>query len=91
MKDTPENRKQLGIPVKADVTWIDLDEQQEPPEVVTAGWTDTQIKNKSLEDIDSLIKQNELAAESLMKTYTTQIEQVNKLKQVRHRKLILGG
>lgn len=91
MKDTPENRKKLGIPLKADINWIDLDEQQKPPEVVTAGWTDTQIEAKSLGDIDLMIKQNEMAAEQLQQSWTQQMEQVNKLKQVRHRKLILGG
>jgi len=91
MKDTPENRKKLGIPANAEVEWIDLDEQQKPPEVVTAGWTDTQIQGKTVAEIDTLILQNELAAESIEKSLVQQHQMVHNLRKVRQRKLIIGG
>lgn len=91
MKDTPENRKALGIPLKADVAWIDLDEQQKPPEVVTGDWTDSQIQGKSIDEIDGLIKQNEMAADSLEKSLAQQRQVIYNLRQVRQRKLIIGG
>lgn len=84
-------RKRLGIPMNSDVTIIDLDEQQKPPETVTAGWTDTQIKNKSIQEIDLLISQNELALETMEKSVAQQRDNINGLKQVRWRKHQIGG
>lgn len=84
-------RKRLGIPMNSDVQIIDLDEQQKPPEVMTAGWSDTQIKGKSVEEIESLIKQNELALDSLEQTVANQRQMINDLRQVRQRKLLIGG
>lgn len=92
MDDKEKNiRKRLGIPMNSDVQIIDLDEQQKPPEVMTAGWSDTQIKGKSVEEIESLIKQNELALDSLEQTVANQRQTINNLRQVRQRKLLIGG
>jgi hypothetical protein len=83
-------RKELSIPMGADVQIIDLDAQRQPPEMVTAGWTDTQIRNKSLAEIEDLIRQNELAVESMEKAIAQQRNQINNIKAVRQRKLIIG-
>jgi len=90
MKDTPENRKKLRIPVTSNIAWIDLDAQREPPEMVTSGWTDTQIKNKAITQIEDLIRQNELAVEAMEKAIAQQRNQINDLKAVRQRKLLIG-
>ena len=92
MDDKEKNiRKRLGIPMKTDVQIIDLDEQQKPPEMVTAGWTDTQIKAKTVKDIELLIKQNELALDAIEQTAAGQRQTINNLRQVRQRKLLIGG
>lgn len=91
MKDTPENRKKLNIPLGAKIDWIDLDEQQPSPEIVTGGWTDSQIHGKTVSEIDFLIKQNEMAADSLEKSLAQQRQVIYNLQQVRHRKFIIGG
>ena len=83
-------RKELSIPMGSDVQIIDLDAQRQPPEMVTAGWTDTQIRNKSLAEIEDLIRQNELAVESMGKAIAQQRNQINNIKAVRQRKLIIG-
>lgn len=84
-------RNRLNIPMNSDVTIIDLDEQQKPPEPITAGWTDTQISNKTVLEIEGLIKQNELALESIEQTLMKQRQQISDLRQVRQRKLLIGG
>tara|TARA_R110000772_G_scaffold30806_10_gene76515 strand:+ start:3701 stop:3979 length:279 start_codon:yes stop_codon:yes gene_type:complete len=90
MKDTPENRKQLGIPEGSNITFIDLDAQRKPPEIMTAGWTDTQIRNKTIDEIDGMIKQNDLAVASLEQTLATQRNMVHNLQQIRQRKITIG-
>jgi len=85
-----EIRKQLSIPMGSDVQIIDLDAQREPDEMVTAGWTDTQIRNKSLSEIEQLIHQNQLAVESMEKAIAQQQSNIHGLKQVKQRKLIIG-
>ena len=84
-------RKELKIPLGADVQIIDLDLQKKTPEMVTAGWTDTQIKNKGIQEIDALIHQNELALKSMEEAVFTQRENLSGLRQVRNRKLLIGG
>ena len=90
MMSEDELRKKLNIPKGTQVTLIDLDAQREPEEMVTAGWRDSQIKAKTLEDIDALIRQNELSVESLEKTIAQQRDLIHGLRQVRNRKLLIG-
>lgn len=71
----------------SNVVYIDLDEQQVPPEPETAGWTDTQIRNKSLEELDAMISSGDLGVENLKQTLDTEIERVEDLRRIRKRKL----
>jgi hypothetical protein len=71
------------------VTYLDLDAQQEPPEPTTCGWTDTQIRNKPLEDFDSMISSGELGIASLKETLAQEEGRIEDLRRVRNRKLDL--
>jgi hypothetical protein len=89
-KREAELRKKLNIPKGANVTLIDLDAQKKPPEVVTGGWTDTQIRGKTLKEIESIVRQNELAETSMETALASHRETLHSMRQVRARKLILG-
>lgn len=80
-----EFEKQHGK-LSADVTYIDLDEQQAPPEPTTCGWTDTQIRNKPLEEFDAMISSGELGIASLKQTLDTEVQRIEDLRRVRNRK-----
>ena len=71
------------------ITYIDLDEQQVPAEPTTCGWTDSQIRNKSLEEFDSMISSGELGLKSLHQTLDNEVKRINDLRRVRNRKLDL--
>jgi len=73
------------------VMYIDLDEQQEPPEPKTAGWTDTQIKAKPMSEIEAMIKTGEMGLESLRETLTKEEDRVSGLRRIRSRKTEVGG
>jgi len=77
----------------AHATYIDLDDpaNQVPPERITAGWSDTQIASKSLTEIDAMINSGELAISNMRDTLYAEEERISGLRQVRQRKLALGG
>jgi len=66
--------------------YIDLDEQQAPPEPTTCGWTDDQIRNKSLKEFDAMISSGELGIASLQQTIDTEVKRIDDLRRVRNRK-----
>ena len=70
----------------ADIAYIDLDEQQEPPEPTTCGWTDTQIRNKPLTEFDAMISSGEMGIASLKQTLDTEVQRIDDLRRVRNRK-----
>jgi hypothetical protein len=70
------------------ITYIDLDAQPKP--VMTEGWTDEQIRAKSLDDLNLQVMQAELGVESLRDTLNKEVERIEGLKRVRARKLLLG-
>lgn len=84
-----EDFEKLNGKLGADVMYIDLDEQQEPPEPTTCGWTDTQIRNKPLEEFDSMIASGELGIASLQQTLEDEVKRIEDLRRVRNRKLDL--
>lgn len=84
-----EEFEKLNGKLSADVTYIDLDEQQEPPEPTTCGWTDTQIRNKPLEEFDAMITSGEMGIESLKQTVAQEEQRIADLRRVRNRKLDL--
>jgi hypothetical protein len=56
----------------------------------TAGWTDEQIRGKSLKELDSMITQGELATAKLRETLTGEEARIQGLRLVRARKVELG-
>jgi hypothetical protein len=68
------------------ITYIDLDEQQELPEPTTCGWTDTQIRNKSLEEFDAMISSGDMGIASLKQTLNNEVQRIDDLRRVRNRK-----
>lgn len=84
-----EDFEKLNGKLSADVLYIDLDEQQTPPEPTTCGWTDTQIRNKPLEEFDAMISSGELGIASLKQTLSQEEQRVEDLRRVRNRKLDL--
>ena len=90
-RHTPEQEAQmkaLGIPLGADVTFIDMG-RGKPPRT-TGGWTDDQIQSKSLAEIDTIVTQNEKAAQGLRDALRGQEERLASLRMVRQRRLELG-
>lgn len=73
------------------VTYIDLDDpaNQVPPEPTTAGWTDSQIRAKPLEEIDAMISSGEIGIQNLQETLDNEVKRVRDLRRVRDRKLEL--
>lgn len=81
-----EEFEKLHGKLSDDVAYIDLDEQQAPPEPTTCGWTDTQIRNKSLKEFDSMISSGELGIASLQQTLDNEVKRIDDLRRVRNRK-----
>jgi len=72
-------------------TYIDLDEQQAEPEPTFGGWTDSQIKNKPLDQIEAMIRSGELGLEKLRETIANEEARIDDLRLIKQRKLQLGG
>lgn len=81
-----EEFEKLNGKLGGDVLYIDLDEQQTPPEPTTCGWTDTQIRNKSLEEFDAMISSGEMGIASLRQTLDNEVQRISDLRRVRNRK-----
>lgn len=86
---TDEQKKKLGIPLKADGVYLDIPKKQ--PEILTAGWTDEQIRAKSIQEIDAMISSGEKGIESLKATVRAEEARIDDMRRVRGRKLALGG
>jgi hypothetical protein len=71
-----------------ETVYIDLDEQ-DFQETVTAGYTDTQLRNKSLESFDAEIASGELGLANLEETVAAERQRIAGLRQARARKLVL--
>lgn len=56
-------RKKLGIPVGANVTFIDMGPGKPPRK--TYGWTDEQVKNKTIEELDKMLESSKKVADKL--------------------------
>jgi hypothetical protein len=83
-----EQREALGIPVGADVTYIDMGPGK--VERKTAGFTDAQISEKTLAEIDAMIHSGQLAIDKLRETVRDQEDRVNGYRRIRERKVELG-
>lgn len=81
-------RKTLRIPPNAALTVIDMGEGKVEPK--TAGWTDTQIRNKTVADFDLQINSEELAVQKLRETVKAQEDRINDLRRIRARRMELG-
>tara|TARA_S200002703_G_C3717216_1_gene220331 strand:+ start:515 stop:787 length:273 start_codon:yes stop_codon:yes gene_type:complete len=84
-----EARKKFGIPPNANLQLIDMDANPDKFEVITGGWTDDQIRNKKMEDIDALIEQSINVQNILQKNLDEQRERTMSYKKIRDRKLTL--
>lgn len=73
----------------SNVVYLDLDEQQKPPEVLTAGWTDAQLKSKPLSEIDAMITSGEMGLATLKETVAQESARIDGLRMARSRKLQL--
>lgn len=72
-----------------DAVYIDLDATK-TIERVTAGWSDTQIKGKSVTELDALIKSAGLNIQSLEESVSGERQRLHDLQAIRNRKLELG-
>jgi len=93
LKGVPESklRKMLRLEGRDDVTVINLDDQRAPPEVVTAGWTDSQIKAKSADEIVAMVNSAQMGIQKLHETMRQEQDRLTGLLQVQKRKQQLGG
>lgn len=82
-------KKKLGISLTAQGTYLDLGPAQ--VELLTAGWTDEQIQAKSMDEIDAMIRSGEQGLASLRTTVSAEEDRIGGLRQIRNRKLSLGG
>lgn len=90
-RHTPEQEakmRAMGIPLGSDVSFIDMGRGRPPR--TTGGWTDEQIQQKSLEELDTMISQNEKAAQGLRDALKEQEDRLIALRMVRHRRVELG-
>ena len=86
---TDEEKMALGIPVKAEGVFLHIPKKE--PEILTAGWTDDQIRAKSMQELDAMIASGEKGIQSLRDTLTSEQNRVDDLRRVKGRKLALGG
>jgi hypothetical protein len=79
-------RKKLNIPMGAELTLLEL----EPDiEVLTEGWTDEQIRNKSAADFDQMISSAELGIDKMEETIMGERKRIRSLRKLRARRLEL--
>ena len=67
------------------VVYIDLDEQN-PPEVVTHGWTDEMVLRKSVGEMKALILQRETGLAALERSVDNERVEISKLQDVLQRR-----
>ena len=81
----------LNLENRPDIQVVNLDDQREPPEHVTAGWKDSQIKAKTPEEIQKMIDSANLGIANLRETVAKEQERLNGLYEVQMRKKLIGG
>ncbi len=86
---TDEEKRELGIPLKAEGVYLHIPKQE--PEVLTAGWTDDQIRAKSMQELDAMIVTGEKGLQNLKDTVRKEEARIDDLRRVKGRKLALGG
>ena len=86
---TDEEKKALGIPLNAEGTFLHIPKIE--PEILTAGWTDDQIRAKSMTELDAMIDSGLKGIKSLEATLNAERNRVDDLRRVKGRKLALGG
>ena len=59
--------------------------------MVTAGWTDTQIKNKTEHEILQMITQDELVEKSLVEQLKNHRKRILDSRLIHQRKILIGG
>lgn len=89
--DETKMRTKLGIPDSANVTFIDMDKNPDKIERKTSGWTDSQIRNKDIAEINQMINSAQLVVDGLEDTIREQKDRISDLQRVLGRKLELGG
>jgi hypothetical protein len=86
---TDDEKRKLGIPLKAEGTFLHIPKKE--PEILTGGWTDDQIRAKSMQEIDAMIESGMKGVESLRATVRAEEARIDDLRRVKGRKLALGG
>jgi len=75
----------------SNATYIDLDAQPKPiPEVMTAGWSDTQIRGKTVQELDGMINSAQLGIKNLEETLGGERQRLDDLMRIRNRKIEIG-
>ena len=80
--------KARGIDVPADTKFVNL--VQQAPEVITGGWTDTQIRGKSEKEIISMINGCEYLIDTLRQNVRNEEDRLYDLRAIHRRKQQLG-
>jgi hypothetical protein len=80
-------RRQLNIPLGANVTLLELEPDIER---LTEGWTDDQIKGKSVSQFEQMINSAELGIEKMQETINQEQARIRSLRRLRQRRLELG-
>lgn len=80
-------RRKLNIPLGAQLTLLELEPDIER---TTEGWTDEQIKNKSVSDFDQMISSGELGIEKMEETIRQERKRLAGVRNLRKRRLELG-
>lgn len=90
MKKEEFEAKHGRLPAHA--TYIDLDEQRRntPPEVITGGWTDSQIRGKSEQEILAMVEGCERLIETLRQNVRSEEDRLYDLRAIQRRKQQLG-
>lgn len=60
-------------------------------EMTTEGWTDTQIRGKSIKDLDLMISQHQKVLKTMQDNLRAQQGRIDSLQLIRNRKLVVGG
>lgn len=81
-------RQTLGIPMNADLTVVDIPKHVGVPKV--HGWTDQQIAGKSIEYFNDIISQRQKCLDQLQKTIDKERCEIDKLNDIRKRRIQLG-
>lgn len=81
--------KLTGIKLPKGASYVDMD-RTKLVEPTTAGWTDSQIRNKKLSEFDAMIRSCTLSIESLEKALQGEVARKQDLLRLRNRRVELG-